>query len=125
MLILIVKTKNRPPKNIKSTPFRVKVKSYFKHMNVKKLASGGRNKILYKKNGVELFILFTISYLSTHSQYCFLKVERLISMSKPHIFSSSILSVRFLSYVFPSLCFVTHINVSLASTGLEDFKAYL
>jgi len=43
------KQKNRPPKNIKSIPFRVKVKSYFKHMNVKKLISGGRNKTLEKK----------------------------------------------------------------------------
>ena len=58
MLILIAKTKNRPPKNIKSIPTRVKVKSYFKHMNVKKLTSGGRNKILYKKNEVELSIIW-------------------------------------------------------------------
>ena len=32
---------------------------------------------------------------------------------------------RFLSYVFPSPFFITHINESLTSTGLEGFKTYL
>ena len=49
-----VRSRDGPP--FKSIPTRVKVKSYFKHMYVKKLTSGGRNKILYKKNEVELCI---------------------------------------------------------------------
>ena len=63
MLILIAKTKNRPPKNIKSIPFRVKVKSYFKHMNVKKLTSGGRNKILDKKMRPNYALVAWYSYV--------------------------------------------------------------
>ena len=61
--MVMAKTKNRPPKNIKSTPFRVKVKSYFKHMNVKKLTSGGRNKILYKKMRSNYALVAWYSYV--------------------------------------------------------------
>jgi len=51
----ITKKETKTPKNIKSIPSRVKAKSYFMHMNVKKLTNGGRNKNLYK-NVVEWFI---------------------------------------------------------------------
>ena len=63
MLILIAKTENRPPKNIKSILFRVKVKPYFKHMNVKKLTSGGRNKILEKKLRSNYVLVAWYSYV--------------------------------------------------------------
>jgi len=56
VLIIIAKTKNRPPKKIKSTPFNVLVKSYSIHRNVKKPVRGGRNKIRNKKNCFGLFI---------------------------------------------------------------------
>ena len=56
MLILIAKTKNKPPKNIISIPSRAKVKPYLIQRNVKRLANGGRVTILYKKNGAILFI---------------------------------------------------------------------
>jgi hypothetical protein len=52
----IAKTKNRPPKNIKSTPSKLLVKSFSMHRNVKKPARGGRIKIRHKKNRFELII---------------------------------------------------------------------
>ena len=56
MLILIAKTKNKPPKNIESTPLRFKEKSYSMDVYVNRLANGGRIKNLYRKYGLEIFI---------------------------------------------------------------------
>ena len=56
MLILIAKTKNKPPKNIESTPLRLKEKLYSMQAYVNRLANGGRIKNLLRKYGLELFV---------------------------------------------------------------------